>query len=125
MRCCATSRCASRPSRFVPQPTRKGDALMWMILALSAALQPAQAKAGDLELNNVRFTRGVLGSAREGNKYLPGDLVVLSFDAKGLKADAAGRVRFALGVELRRKGAAKAEHTQAPEDREAAMPFGG
>src|SRR5262249_9063210 len=33
--------------------------------------------------------------------------------------------RFALGVELRRKGAARAEHTQAPEDREAAMTFGG
>ena len=59
------------------------------------------------------------------SKVLPGDLVVLSFDAEGLQATAVSRVRYALGVELSRKGAARPDYSRAGEDREAVLPFGG
>ena len=98
---------------------------MWATLALSAAVSLAPAQAGGLELKNARFTQGVLGAARADSKFLAGDLAVLSFDAVGLQATGRNRVRYAVGIELSRKGADKPEYTRAPEDREAVTALGG
>ena len=50
---------------------------MWATLALSAAVSLAPAQANGLELKNVRFTQGVLGSARADSKFLAGELSFL------------------------------------------------
>jgi hypothetical protein len=98
---------------------------MWATLALSAAVSLAPAQAGGLELKNVRFTQSALGSARADSKFLAGDLAVLSFDAEGLQPTGRSRVRYGVGIELSRKGAAKPEYSRAPHDRDAVVPFGG
>ncbi len=98
---------------------------MYTTLALLAAVSLAPAQAGSLELKNVRFTQSVLGSARADNKFLPGDLAVLSFDVEGLQAAERARVRYAMGMELKKKGANKPEYTRLPTDAEAVTALGG
>ena len=98
---------------------------MYVTLALLAAVSLAPAQADSLELKNVRFTQSVLGTARADSKFLPGDLAVLSFDAEGLQPTDRSRVRYAIGMELKRKGADKAEYTRVPTDAEAVTALGG
>jgi hypothetical protein len=98
---------------------------MWATLVLSTAVGLAPAQAPGLGVKNVRFTQGVLGREREDNKFLPGDVAVLAFDVRGLKTTGVSRVRFALGLELTRKGASKPEFTKEPEDEEAVLALGG
>jgi hypothetical protein len=97
---------------------------MWATLALSAVVSLAPAQ-GTLELKNPRFTQSVLGATRADNKFLPGDIAVLSFDVEGLQAAGHSRVRYSIGVELSRKGSARPEHRRAPDDHEAVTCLGG
>jgi hypothetical protein len=99
------------------------SATLALALALSAG---APAQANGLELRNARFTQSVLGPARPDNKFLPGDLAVLSFDAVGLKAfPDTSRVRYALGIELSKKGSTRPEFSRAGADHETVLALGG
>jgi hypothetical protein len=98
---------------------------MWATLVLSAAVGLGPAQAPGLEVDNARFTQGVLGRGRKDNKFLPGDVALLAFDVRGLKTTGVSRVRFALGLQLSRKGASKPEFTKEPEDEEAVLALGG
>lgn len=83
-------------------------------------LTPAQ-----LELKNVRTTVGVLGQERKDDKLLPGDVLVVAFDIDGLKVKDDGRVLYAMGMELTKKGKDKAEFKREPQDLEATNSLGG
>jgi len=79
---------------------------MWAAMALTA-LSVAPAQGGDsssLKLTNARITYGVLGQKRETTKFLPGDVFVVAFDIEGLKVKDDGRVQYAMGMELTKKG---------------------
>lgn len=94
---------------------------MWTALALTAVLAPAQ----DLELKNVRTTYGILGQERKDDKFLPGDVLVVAFDIDGLKVQENGKILYAMGMELTKKGGAKPEFKKDPQDLEAFNSLGG
>ncbi|HTU91340.1 MAG TPA: hypothetical protein VMF69_14765 [Gemmataceae bacterium] len=73
---------------------------MWTTLALMSALSCAPAQTGQLELKNPRFTYGLLGQERKDSNFLPGDMVVLSFDIEGLKVKPDGNVRYSMALKL-------------------------
>jgi hypothetical protein len=73
---------------------------MWMTLALLSALSIAPAQAGSLELKNPRFTYGILGQERKDSTFLPGDMVVLSFDIEGLKIKEDGTAQYSMSMKL-------------------------
>ena len=97
---------------------------MWATLTALAALGPAAGQAGELTLTNVRSAHGVLGPARAGDRLLPGDSYVLSFDIEGISADASGRVRYAMGTEVS-NSAGRALFRQDARDLEATASLGG
>jgi hypothetical protein len=90
---------------------------MWTTAALLAALTLAPEQAGSLKLTNVRTTYGVSGPARPDNKFLPGDLFMLSFDIEGAKADAGGKVRYSIGMDVM-DDQGKVVYRQVPRDLE-------
>src|SRR4051794_21522126 len=51
-------------------------------------------------VNNVRMTYRDHGSTRTDNKFLPGDIFVLSFDMEGLKANDSGEVAYTMHMEV-------------------------
>jgi hypothetical protein len=73
---------------------------MWTTLALAAALSMAPAKAGELEVTNLRATYGLLGVTRPGTKFLPGDDLFLAFDISGVQTDEAGKVLYGIAMEV-------------------------
>lgn len=73
---------------------------MWTTLALLSALSGVPAQAGQLELKNPRFTYGILGQERKSSEFLPGDMVVLSFDIEGLKTKDDGSAQYSMGMKL-------------------------
>ena len=73
---------------------------MWTTLALLSALSGAPGQGGQLELKNPRFTYGFLGQERKDSTFLPGDMVVLSFDIEGLKTKEDGTARYSMGTKL-------------------------
>jgi hypothetical protein len=95
---------------------------MWAALALTTVLNVAPAQ---LELKNVRTTYGILGQERKDDEFLPGDVVVVAFDVEGLKVKPDGRVQYAMGMELTKKGKNKPEFKHEPDDREAMNSLGG
>jgi len=96
---------------------------MFTTLALTAVL--AAAPAQELELKNVRTTYGVLGQKRTVDEYMPGDVLIIAFDIEGLKVKEDGRVQYAMGMELNRKGKPKPEFKRDPQDLEAINNLGG
>jgi hypothetical protein len=103
---------------------REDHSIMWAALALTAALT-APAQEGDLAIKNVRSTYGIFGQPRKDNKLLPGDLLVVAFDVENLKVKDDGRVLYAMGIELTRKGKPKPEFKREPTDLEAFNTLGG
>jgi len=97
---------------------------MWAALALSTVLT-APAEGGELAVKNVRSTHGIFGQARKNNKLLPGDLLVIAFDVENLNVKDDGRVLFAMGTELTKKGKEKPEFKREPQDIEAYNTLGG
>lgn len=95
---------------------------MWAALALMTVLNVAPA---ELELKNVRTTVGVLGQERKDDKLLPGDVLVVAFDIDGLQVKDDGRVLYAMGMELTKKGKEKPEFKRDPQDLEAVNSLGG
>lgn len=103
-------------------PLTEGNQPMWAALALTTVLNVAPAQ---IELKNVRTTYGVLGQERKEDKLLPGDILVVAFDIDGLKVKEDGRVLYAMGMELIKKGKAKPEFKRDPQDLEAVNSLGG
>lgn len=73
---------------------------MWTTLALLSALSYAPAQGGQLELKNPRFTYGILGQERKDSTFLPGDMVVLSFEIEGLKVKDDGSAQYSMAMKL-------------------------
>jgi len=67
---------------------------------LGTTLAPAQDEP---KFENIRYTYGLLGQSRKGESFHPGDVVVLAFDVKGLKAKDDGMVTYSMGFELTKK----------------------
>jgi hypothetical protein len=98
---------------------------MWATLALATALALVPAQAGKITIKNDRLTFGVYGQKRPDNKVLPGELVVISYEIHGLKADASGKVQYAAGFELSKAGAKKPEVKVDLQNRPAVLNLGG
>jgi hypothetical protein len=65
------------------------------LLSLSLVFQP-----DGLSVKNDRFTNGPLGSTRAASQFLPGDVLVLTFDIDGLKFDDSGKASYSLEMEV-------------------------
>jgi len=89
---------------------------------LALCLAPSQADG--LTLANARVTYGALGPTRESLKYLPGDLLFLTFDIQGISADAGGKVLYGIATEVTDAGG-KSVFKQAAQDREIIAALGG
>lgn len=97
---------------------------MSCFITLLAAAGLVPAAVGSLTLTNIRATYGVLGPPRPDAKLLPGDDFVLSFDIQGAQANAAGKILYAVGMEVvNKKG--KVQFRQIPNELEANVPPGG
>jgi len=96
---------------------------MFTSVALMAALAMSPGQVA-LTLSGARITYGELGATRPDLKYLPGDIVFVSFDIDGIKVDESGRVRYSMGMEVLNKDNA-AIFKQKPEDRDDYLPLGG
>src|SRR6516225_1856680 len=94
--------------------------MMWSLLPLVISLGVTN---DNLELANVRTTHGPLGAVRADEKILPGDQVALSFDIVGAGADAGGKVRYSIAMEVT-DSQGKVLFKQAPRDMEAALASG-
>jgi len=97
---------------------------MWATLALAAALQ-SPAQPGAFALKNPRPTYGLLGQTRKEAKYLPGDVVIISYDLQNLKPTEEGQVRYSLGVEVTKKGATMPAFKIEPQNFTAELTLGG
>ncbi|HEY7331114.1 MAG TPA: hypothetical protein VH592_25990 [Gemmataceae bacterium] len=73
---------------------------MWTTVALLSALSYAPGQAEQLELKNPHFTYGILGQERKDDTFLPGDMVVLSFNIEGLKIKPDGTAQYSMGMKL-------------------------
>jgi len=82
-------------------------------LLLLLSLAPAQGEK--LALNNARSTYGVLGPERPDDKYLPGDILCVTFDIENLKADDTGLVSYKMGLETRNKKGEK-QYSRDPQE---------
>jgi hypothetical protein len=100
-----------------------GDRVIWTALAVAVAgLAPGQA--GQLTVDNVRYTRGVLGPVRSSAKVLPGDSLYLCFDIDGISVDDAGKVHYSMALEVT-TAEGKVVFKQDPRNLEAAASLGG
>jgi hypothetical protein len=97
---------------------------VWCFVTLLAAAGLSPAAVDSLTLTNARLTYGVLGAPRPNAKFLPGDDFVLSFDIQGAKVNPAGKILYAVGMEVTdSKG--KVQFRQIPNDLEADAPRDG
>jgi hypothetical protein len=97
---------------------------MWATLALAAALLPAPAQSGGLQIKNDRATYGELGQERKDYKLLPGDSFCVAFDIEGLKMGDDGQVRYSMSLDLLNKDG-KSQFKQEPRDLESFNALGG
>src|SRR5438067_10736916 len=93
-------------------------------LALLAGLLAGAAQADGLTLEGAHLTHGIFGPPRAGARILPGDGLVVSFDIVGVTADEAGKVRYAIGVELS-EATGKVLFRQLPREQETLASLGG
>jgi hypothetical protein len=97
---------------------------VWSSIALVAAVGFVPAEAATLTATNVRTTYGVLGAPRPDTKFLPGDDFVLSFDIEGAKVNAAGKVLYAVAMDVN-DNRGKVRFRQLPNDLEVDAPANG
>ncbi len=69
-----------------------------LVLAGLLACVPSSAQA--LELKNIRPAYGFLGATRHDMKFLPGDVLFVTYEIDGLKVDAKNKVNFVTLVEV-------------------------
>jgi hypothetical protein len=97
--------------------------MLTTLALLTLSMAPAQT--GEPEFKNVRFTYGLLGQARKDDKFLPGDAVYLAFDVGNMKVKEDGRVLYAIGLEVNKKGDSKPILKREPQDMEVTNTLGG
>jgi hypothetical protein len=73
---------------------------MWMSVFAVLLLGLSSGQPGKLTVTNERLTYGHLGPARDGAKYLPGDVINLFFEVQNITFDSSGKASYALGLEL-------------------------
>ena len=73
---------------------------MWMSVVAIVMLGLGNAQAGKMSIVNDRLTYGHLGPARESAKYLPGDVIHLTFMVENITWDSAGKASYAMGMEM-------------------------
>jgi hypothetical protein len=72
----------------------------WLVAAVVSWASPVATQATDLKLSNVRFTIGEMGPPRKEVRFLPGDIVYLSYDIVGLTIDTDGTARYRMAMEI-------------------------
>jgi hypothetical protein len=97
---------------------------MWSSLVLAAALAPAPAQPGGLQLSNVRMTVGELGPARQSARVLPGDILFIGYDIDGLTIDKDGIAKYTMAMEVL-DGANRPVFKQDPRPLADFVPLGG
>ena len=97
---------------------------MLATLAIATALSLTPAQEGDLKLSNARTTYGFLGNTRGSNKYLPGDVLFLAFDIKGMSVGKDGEIKYSLALDMK-DAAGKKVFGQLPQVIQAANSMGG
>jgi hypothetical protein len=100
------------------------ESCMTASIALAALLTFAPAQGAGVSVNNVRLTYRDLGPTRPDAKYLPGDVVFISFDIEGLKVNDSGEVTYSMGMELLDK-VGKAISSFPPTKASVSLPLGG
>lgn len=73
---------------------------MWATLTFLAASSVLPLQSESLRITHDRTTYGILGPIRADGKFLPGDVVYLSFDMENLKADGRGVVKYSMAMEV-------------------------
>src|SRR5262245_55777102 len=70
--------------------------LALVLLALGLGAESAAA----LDVVNLRATNGPLGTKRADQKYLPGDILYLTFDIQDLQLDVFGALQYQTTMEI-------------------------
>ena len=98
---------------------------MWTSLAFLATLvvMPAANEQG-LKLSHLRLSHGMHGPTRSSTDLLPGDSLDIAYTIEGLARDAAGKVKFSTGLEIRKKSG-KVVFKQEPQPQESLLVLGG
>jgi hypothetical protein len=73
---------------------------MWFSAVAVTLLGLASGQAGNLSVANDRLTYGHLGPARDSAKYLPGDVIYLTFEVNNMTFDKDGKASYAVGLEM-------------------------
>jgi hypothetical protein len=73
---------------------------MLMSLVAVTLMVLGNAQPGMPSIVNDRLTYGHLGPVRETNKYLPGDVIYLTFEVQNMTFDAEGKASYAMGLEM-------------------------
>jgi hypothetical protein len=98
---------------------------MWTTLALLSAMSYTPAQAGQLKLENVRFTYGIHGQERKDSNFLPGDMAFLAFDIDGLKVKDDGIARYSMSYKLHSKKKGKSMYEREATEYEVKNSLGG
>lgn len=94
-----------------------------LTLAAALSLAPAQP-AASLTLTNLRPTYGLIGPTRTTAKYLPGDIVYLSFDVEGVNISKDGKAMYTITTDVKDK-AGKVKNQGDPSPKVDFAPLGG
>jgi hypothetical protein len=97
---------------------------MWTTIALAMTLAGTPGESGQLRLNNIRPTNGLLGSERADSRLLPGDVFFVTFDIDGLTVDDSGTMLYTMAMEVRNANN-KIEYKSEPQDLDMPAPLGG
>ncbi|HYV38037.1 MAG TPA: hypothetical protein VE988_20290, partial [Gemmataceae bacterium] len=73
---------------------------MWMSAVAVIVMGLSTAQPGKLSAANERLTFGHLGPVRDSNKFLPGDVVFLSFQVENMTFDPNGKATYSVGLDL-------------------------
>lgn len=93
-------------------------------LVFLATLQGVPNQSATLKLDNIQPTYGLFGPKRDGTDFLPGDIFMLEWVIKGLKADKEGKAVYSMAVEIK-NGTGKVVFAQKPQKREHVLTLGG
>lgn len=97
---------------------------MLATLAIATALSLTPAQDSQLKLSNAHTSYGILGGPRESNKFLPGDVLFLTFDINGMTVGKRGQIKYSLGMQMKNSKDVSV-YSQLPQIIEAANTLGG
>jgi hypothetical protein len=97
---------------------------MLTTLALLLAVPAAPAQNAGLVIDGDHFTYGYHGAERKEDAFLPGDVVFLGFNVRGMTFDQSGRASFTIAMEIL-DGSGMSQFKQAPRNEQAMDYLGG